>query len=71
MKEYAIIGYIENDESRPNMEVFKFLSAETDEEAAKQFDEYEPNAEDFLTGEELEVVKTRVVEIREVKICED
>ena len=66
MKEYAILGFVENDESRPNTEVLEFLSAETDEEAIKKFNELDPTEDDFLTGEGMEIVKSRLVELREV-----
>lgn len=65
-KEYVIIGYIENDESRPNTEILSYLNAENDKEALEIFKKYKPKQKDFLTGEKLTVVSVGVFELRKV-----
>ena len=64
---YAILGYVENDESRPNMEILKYCEATREAEAKEEFEDYTPSGTDFLTGEALEIVKTRLVWLVEVE----
>jgi hypothetical protein len=68
-KEYALIGVVENDESRPNTEIIEYIYAENDVGAIKQARKVKRTTTDFTTDEKIIYSACRLVELRDVGRC--
>jgi len=69
LKQYAILGYVDNDESRPNTEIVCYIDAKNNQDALKQarakVKQYSKPQTD-IEGE-FEYTLSSLVEIKELK----